>query len=109
VGKIEAGQVYVDTDTRMGGRRLTVVGINKQTKTKGRFKSGHYYVTCKTEKGTVKVDEARLLSYCYRLVSEAASSCENLTAETPCPNKGTSESCACPSAETSAAEFVAEP
>jgi len=116
--RAEVGQVYVDTDTRMGGRQLTVVEVKKQTKTKGRFKRGHVYVTCKTSAGVrVKVDEARLLSYSYRLVVRTITVDTETTPMVPIKDQlapapdacEAVENCGCQPAETSAAEFVAEP
>ena len=66
--KAHIGQVFVDADSRMNDRELTVTEIKKQAKNVGRFKRGHRYATCVTGRGVVvKVDEARLFSSAYRV------------------------------------------
>jgi hypothetical protein len=66
--KVRLGQVFIDADSRMNDRELTITEVKKQTKNVGRFKRGHRYATCVTGRGVVvKVDEARLFSSAYRI------------------------------------------
>lgn len=74
--KVAKGQVYIDTDSRMNSRQLTVEKLVKYKKDEGRFKKGHTYAVCETMVGrrvvahAVKVDIVRLHSSAYRLISE---------------------------------------
>ena len=68
---VRPGQIYRDTDHRMGGRELTVVLVERQDKSEGRFKARYTYATCATPRGRkIKIDTDRLLSGAYRLVHD---------------------------------------
>lgn len=68
---VRVGQEYQDTDSRPGGRIVTVEAVDGEPRMedRGRFYAGRWYATCRTSAGvSVKIDTRRLASSAYLLI-----------------------------------------